>query len=479
MSAERSAQSSPVPSLFEALKLGWESMASGDYGAARESFLSAARRARGLPDAREGLLESLKAKSWLYRMSLRAGLRLATQTSRGNRISSGWIIFVAMAIPSIAFRVMNTNPEAAAVLWAMVALVYGALILFQISDYDATLRAWASPHRKLAMTGWDLAAAIGGGVCMLLVLIGFAMYFVTGHLGAIAFSVTFFILAVPVETALKAPPGLPRAVLLSLLTVLLLLGVISHAIALTTTEGREMSEKLPPVLGWMWVALLGGAWLFDPLAKALRQFGNQPSHFFDPTTFATRPGGIGLSDARMRRFHPELYGLAGLFHERRFPARGVSAREARRMIHEHLQKGDSQPALVVSTKPLVVAAYSDDLDCVALLEFDEALVLEHHLQQGSRLLTINTNLDDAAGAHDLQLGPDRCAPWKNFWPCIAEFLSDDVDQIAQLKREIAQDAWLKAARAAKRAWQDGRPQIVRAGQPLLCHVAPRDPRLRS
>jgi hypothetical protein len=451
-------------------------MASGDYETARESFLYAARSAPSLTDAREGLLESLKAKSFLYRMSLRAGLRLATETSRGNRVSSGWIILIAMAIPSIAFKVIKTNPEAGVVLWTIVGLVYGSLILFQISDYDATLRAWVSPYRRLAMTGWDLAAAAGGSACMSLVLVGFAMYFVTGHLGAIAFSITFFLLAIPVETAFKAPPVLPRALLLSVLMVLLLLGVISHAIALQTTEGREISEKLPPILGWMWVALLGGVWLFDPLAKVIRRFGIEPSPFFDPTTFATQPGGIGLSDAKMRRFHPELYGLTGLFHARRFPGRGVSAHEARQMIHEHLRRGDSQPALVVSTRPLVVAAYTEDIDCVALLEFDEALALEHRLQQGSRLLTVNTYLDDAAGAHDLQPGPDRCGPWKNFWPCIAEFLSDDVEQIAQRKRDIAQNAWLKAARAAKRATQDGRTQPVRSGHPLLCHVAPREPR---
>ena len=61
-------------------------------------------------------------------------------------------------------------------------------------------------------------------------------------------------------------------------------------------------------------------------------------------------------------------------------------------IAEHLEHGDSRAAIVVSTDPeLLIAAYTDELDCVAMLRLPkEPLVSKYSLLRGSRLLTVNT-----------------------------------------------------------------------------------------
>ena len=61
-------------------------------------------------------------------------------------------------------------------------------------------------------------------------------------------------------------------------------------------------------------------------------------------------------------------------------------------IAEHLEHGDSRAAIVVSTYPaLLIAAYTDELACVAMLRLPkEPLVSKYSLLRGSRLLTVNT-----------------------------------------------------------------------------------------
>lgn len=179
----------------------------------------------------------------------------------------------------------------------------------------------------------------------------------------------------------------------------------------------------------------------------------------DETTRASDPGNVALSDARLRRLRPDLYGLG---HRLR-AAVGLDF-PWRVFLREHLRNGDSRAAVVVSTRPLLVAAYTDELDCVALLEFPEAFVAEYGLRDGSRLLTVNTykrnNEDDA----DLIPGPNAGQSWTGFQPIIAEFVSDDRHRIEQRKAEIGEDEWKRAYAMGKTylkrrpgVWRDGRP----------------------
>jgi hypothetical protein len=182
----------------------------------------------------------------------------------------------------------------------------------------------------------------------------------------------------------------------------------------------------------------------------------------DDRSQASHPGGIRLSEEKARRFEPGLYEPRGVFRllgrlspwQRFYQARLV----------EHLLHGDSRAAVVMSVSPLLVAAYTDELDCIAMLGFPAELVQEYGLQVGSRLLTVNLYVSGREPVADLDPGPASYGRYKNFGPAIAEFLSDDREQIEARKRKISEQEWAHTvelgraylARYGPKA-RDGRP----------------------
>lgn len=49
--------------------------------------------------------------------------------------------------------------------------------------------------------------------------------------------------------------------------------------------------------------------------------------------------------------------------------------------------GDTQPAIVVSTAPLLIGAYSDEMDAVVMLRFPDGFAERYKLTAGTRLTT--------------------------------------------------------------------------------------------
>ena len=182
----------------------------------------------------------------------------------------------------------------------------------------------------------------------------------------------------------------------------------------------------------------------------------------DDSTYATDPGQIRLSHNKLRVLRPDLYGLRGLwqsclaYFRLRWPQRTYVA--------EQLQCGDSRAAVVISTAPLLVAAYTDELDCIAMLRFPDEFVDHYHLQKGTRLLTVNCYGSLPDYDPDLILGPKRIERWTGFHPVIADFLTDDVDRVEARKKQITEDEWQRTldmgteyARRFPKVARDGRP----------------------
>lgn len=165
---------------------------------------------------------------------------------------------------------------------------------------------------------------------------------------------------------------------------------------------------------------------------------------------ASNPAGLRPSLARLRRLHPELSLVGGPVNLVR--ALGWGARGAwLERIADHLAHGDARPALVVTTEPLRVAAYSDELDAVVLLAGPQALVAELGLEPGRRLLAVNA--DHRARreglADDLALGPGDTGRFGSFSPIIADFVSDDRDRIAALVAGLPEAEWVRCALMAE------------------------------
>lgn len=176
----------------------------------------------------------------------------------------------------------------------------------------------------------------------------------------------------------------------------------------------------------------------------------------DDSTRSTHPGGVIVSDERLRRLCPDLYGLKGL---------SSVARRRRSEIIEHMRVGDSRAAVVVLQDPLFVAAYSDELDCVAMLRFPPK-ACDETLPIGARLLTVNTYLRSEDYSVDLDPGPLRRNRWQGFHPVIADFICADQAHVELRKREIADAEW-ERARTMGLAYLSGRPGLWRDGRPFL------------
>jgi hypothetical protein len=106
---------------------------------------------------------------------------------------------------------------------------------------------------------------------------------------------------------------------------------------------------------------------------------------------------------------------------------------------------------------------------VLLLNFPEQLVEELGLKVGSRLIGVNTYLDDPNGeyAPDLVPGPTAGGVWHGFGSMIADFWSDDREQLATQKAKISEEEWRRCERLGMEALARTGGKVARDGRPLF------------
>jgi len=193
------------------------------------------------------------------------------------------------------------------------------------------------------------------------------------------------------------------------------------------------------------------------------------SKYHDDKTAASDPLAISIADKKLKAVHPELYGWRAFLPRFKFCGKMLDGRQTRAMLGEHISRGDSRAALVMRVEPLLlVAAYTDEMDCAAVLSFPPALAAEYRLKIGSRLLTTNTYGRGGKLQSDLWEGPASCRRYTSYFPLIAEFFSDDLDAIERRKRSISEEEWLRVRQVAKEQLAKGPHMPIRDGRPLQC-----------
>ncbi len=189
-----------------------------------------------------------------------------------------------------------------------------------------------------------------------------------------------------------------------------------------------------------------------------------PSVEVDST--ATNPGGLSLDDEKLRRLEPAMFGVRRILRAilGALLIVDVLALIDRRAIRDHLANGDARAAVVVSTSPLNVACFSDDLDCVAMLRFPNSFVGQYGLQVGTRLTTVNQYFAQLTNQSDLVFGPHQVADYSGFFPLVAEFLSSDEDRMRYLQGRIQEAEWARC-RGLGESYLRERPGTARLGRP--------------
>lgn len=182
-------------------------------------------------------------------------------------------------------------------------------------------------------------------------------------------------------------------------------------------------------------AMFEGTWLdYDDVGKAFAFRGGM----FD--TQASDPGNITPSKTKMAKLCPNVLPTQSNVQHGPYENVAVSLRD-----------GDSRAALVARIAPLVVAAYSDELDAVALLQFPSWLVDQYQLKVGTKLLTVNTYERGNIVAPDLKPGPLFKESFCNFIPLIAEFLTDDIETVMDHQSNITDTEWNRLLTCIKAA----------------------------
>ena len=185
------------------------------------------------------------------------------------------------------------------------------------------------------------------------------------------------------------------------------------------------------------------------------------SKYHDDNSYASDPGGVSLSRSKLMAFKKELPFFMRLFSRIRHPEG---------LLAEHLRLGDSRAAMVMPTSgKLVIAAYTDELDCVALLAFPDRVAHQYKLNPGDRLLTVNTYSRGSNVVPDLEHGEYSHRRYNNFFPLIAEFLSEDSLSIEHRKAQISEDEWVATyVKGEEKLNREG--QFLRNGNPYLSQI---------
>ena len=146
------------------------------------------------------------------------------------------------------------------------------------------------------------------------------------------------------------------------------------------------------------------------------------SLFFNNNSYAENPGNVKLSRKKCRQLKNRLcknFMLKINFDLNRIP------------VSRWIRFGDTQPALVYSIEPLIISAYSDEMDAVVFLRFPDFLTDRYKLNVGDILASSNvyTERSDEIVADDIFIGENYLERYHDFTPIIQLFLSDDEEAI--------------------------------------------------
>ena len=182
---------------------------------------------------------------------------------------------------------------------------------------------------------------------------------------------------------------------------------------------------------------------------------------------ASSPGGMTKSDYKLKMLRPDIYGIKGTI-EHLLSKLNVGCSE-RDMIEAQLARGDVQPAIVISMRPLLVSAYSDEFDGVVILDVPAALKDVYNFQLGTRLVSCCFYGHDSKIQGDISPGPKYLNRWQVFNPVLADICSGDYNRIRQVRAGISEDSWHKAWYMGL-AYRKIRPGWARFGLPGLTMI---------
>lgn len=177
--------------------------------------------------------------------------------------------------------------------------------------------------------------------------------------------------------------------------------------------------------------------------------------YTDPNSYADNPGSIKLSPFKLRKIKKMICitRREKEYFKKRIPA-----------VREYVALGDTQPAYVMSVSPLVISAYSDEMDAVVMLRFPDELATQYKLSVGDRLVTVNTyrNLDKNGIAPDIFVGENYLNRYSNCAPIVPLFISGSTKLMKQKLSLFDEEQWAMV-REKSLEYASAHPDLMRDG----------------
>jgi Tfp pilus assembly protein PilF len=234
---------------------GWLLLRQGEHDQALEAFRTALRLDPTLQAARAGIVESLKARSGLYRPILRAAFWMSRFDARTR-----WWIVVGLFIANRVVRgLLGANPEWRPVLMPLLVLYAVFAISTWLVGPISNLLLRLNPYGRLVLSKEDTLAANIVGACLATAAIAGLMTLVAGTRGWGTLALVSLLVLIPVSGAFQGY-GTRRWRPL-LITILVLAGLGALAVVLSFLGSKAASVPL--------AILVVGAILFSWLASYL------------------------------------------------------------------------------------------------------------------------------------------------------------------------------------------------------------------
>jgi tetratricopeptide (TPR) repeat protein len=217
---------------------GWTCLHRGDHKQALEHFREALRLEPDEEWARRGLIEALKARSFIYRVILGFFLWLQRQ-ARAAQIA---IILGLVFGPRILRGVGEAVPALAPWLALVAFLAVGLVLMSWVAVPLGNLSLMFSRFGRMALNRFEKLQAVVIGFFFLAALSCFLVGLASDNILWIRYAMFFGFMIFPVATAFRMRPGLPQWGMAAAAGAIALLG-FSALVHITTGESGFLSDR--------------------------------------------------------------------------------------------------------------------------------------------------------------------------------------------------------------------------------------------
>ena len=239
---------------------GWTYLEAQEPDKAAEHFREALRLDPTNEWARQGIVEALKARYFIYSVFLRWFLWMSklSPTAQWGVILGGYFA------QKILLAVVASNPALGPIIWPVLILYFIFVLMTWIAAPLFNLILRLNRFGRLVLSREETVAANWFGACMFLAFISLAAWAVTQKPTALLGAIVFGTLLVPLAGTFGCPVGWPRIAMASYTGLMALAGLA--VLVDVARAGQEVGDAVAGTL----VIFLVGAFLSTWISNALR-----------------------------------------------------------------------------------------------------------------------------------------------------------------------------------------------------------------